>query len=432
MTTTRADSARVGLRHLLILLAVWATAIATHIRYGDRHGFFDFDIYYRAVRWWAQGHDLYSYSQTDPVQGSLGFTYPPCAALLLRPLAEMPLGAAQAVFGAASVAALIAAIWCLVAPLAGRYGYPAWFGVALALPMVSWLEPVRETFTFGQINFILMALVVVDLLVAVPRRSRLAGVGIGLAAAIKLTPAIFVVYLLLTRRWRAAATAAVAALAANLVGAALLWDDTWRFWTGLLWQTERIGHTDRLENQSLMGALARLDQGGPNKPVWALLAVLIMGYGLWRARRAALAGDEVTGLTLTALVGCLVSPVTWSHHLLWFAPALVVLVDAASDRRRTARRRWSLATLAAVLYVTATFSVISWYDWHVVERSADKGVAALLIDNWYLFLMLALLVMLPFRPSPAAEGTSVTPTEGREAMADRPQPDRRPSTIWRE
>jgi alpha-1,2-mannosyltransferase len=421
MTTTRVDGARVGPRHLVTLFAVWAAAVAAHIWYGDRHRFFDFDIYYGAVRWWAQGHDVYSYSQPDPVQGSLGFTYPPCAALLLRPFAEMPLGAAQAAFGALSVAALIVAVWYVVAPVSVRYGYPSWFGVALALPVASWLEPVRETFTFGQINFILLGLVVVDLLVAVPRRSRLAGVGIGLAAAIKLTPAIFVVYLLLTRRWRAAATAAVTALAANLAGAALLWHDTWRFWTDLLWRTERIGHPERLENQSLMGALARLGDGGAAKTIiWVLLAVLVMGYGLRRARRAALAGDEVTGLTLTALVGCLVSPVTWSHHLLWFAPALVVLVDVAADRRRTARRRWSLATLALVLYVTATFSVISWYDWHVVERSADEGVRGFLIDNWYLLLMLALLVTLPFRPSSAAGGPSAEPAEGREAMADRP------------
>jgi alpha-1,2-mannosyltransferase len=420
MATTRAEGARVGPRHLVILFAVWVTAVAAHVWYGDRHRFFDFDIYYRAVRWWAQGHDVYSYSQTDPVQGSLGFTYPPCAALLLRPLAGMPLGAAQAVFGAVSVVALIVTMWCLVAPLAARHGYPSWFGVALALPFVSWLEPVRETFTFGQINFILMALVVVDLLVAVPRRSRLAGVGIGLAAAIKLTPAIFVVYLLLTRRWRAAATAAVAALAANLAGAALMWHDTWRFWTDLLWRTDRIGHTDRLENQSLMGALARLSDGGPNKPAWALLAAVIVGYGLWRARRAALAGDEVSGLTLTALVGCLVSPVTWSHHLLWFAPALIVLVDAALDSRRTGRRRWSPALLAVVLYVTATFAVISWYDWHVVEPSADHGVTGFLIDNWYVLLMLALLVRLPFRATEGAEGTTAAPTEEREAIADRP------------
>jgi alpha-1,2-mannosyltransferase len=215
-------------------------------------------------------------------------------------------------------------------------------------------------------------------------------------------------------------TATAVALAANLAGAALMWHDTWRFWTDLLWRTERIGHVDRLENQSLMGTLSRLGDGVATKPTWALLVVLIMGYGLWRARLAALAGDEASGLTLTALVGCLVSPVTWSHHLLWFAPALVVFAEAALDRTRTARRRWSLATVALVLYVTATFSVISWYDWHVVERSADEGGPGFLIDNWYVLIMLALLVTLPFAGMRGAEKPTTVPAEGRVAMTESP------------
>jgi alpha-1,2-mannosyltransferase len=420
MATTRASGARVAPRHLATLVVLWATAIAAHVWYGNRHQFFDFNIYYRALRWWADGHDVYSYGQPDPVEGSLGFTYPPFAALLLRPLAEMPLGAAQTVFGAVSAAALTATVWWLTAPVAARYGYPSWFAVAVALPLVSWLEPVRETFTFGQINFVLIGLVVFDLLVAVPRGSRLAGVGIGLAAAIKLTPAVFVVYLLLTRRWRAAATAALTSVLATLAGAALLWHDTWLFWTDLLWRTERIGHSDRLENQSILGALARLSNGGPNTLVWMVLIGLVLGYGLARARRAATAGDQVTALTLTGLVGCLVSPVTWSHHLLWFAPALVVLVDVALDRGRASRQRWSLAALALVLYVTTVFSVISWYDWHVVEQPANQGVAGLFIDNWYLLLMLALLVALPVRTSASTGGRASTAADSRPALADRP------------
>ncbi|GII25544.1 glycosyltransferase 87 family protein [Planosporangium mesophilum] len=423
-TTGRVGSAehagqagRVGPAHLAAVALLWAGAVAGHLWYGNRHDFFDFNIYYSAVRWWADGHDVYSYSRPDPVQGALGFTYPPFAAVVLRPLVELPLGAAQAVFGAISAAVLAAVVWRLVAPVAVRHGYPPWFAVALVLPLVSWLEPVRETFSFGQINVILLGLVVADVLVAVDRRSRLAGVGIGLAAAIKLTPAIFVVYLLLTRRWRAAATAVGTAVAVNLAGAALLWHDTWWFWTDLLWRTERVGHTDRLENQSLMGALARLGDGGPNRLAWALLVVVVLGYGLWRARRAALAGDEVTGLTLTALVGCLVSPVTWSHHLLWFIPALVVLVDAAADTGRARWRRWSLATLALVLYSTVSFSVISWYDWHVVERSTTTGLAAVLIGDWYLALMIALLVALPVRAGGPVRGRSVTV---KTPLTDRP------------
>ncbi len=420
MATTRAERARVGPGHLAALSGAWAAAATGHILYGNRHHFFDLDIYYRAVRWWAEGHDIYSYSQPDRVERSLGFTYPPFAALLLRPLGELPLGGAQAVFVVVSVSALVAALWFVIGPVAARLGYPTWFCTAFALPFVSWLEPVRETFSFGQINFIVTGLIVLDLLVAVPRKSRLAGVGVGLAAATKLTPAIFVVYLLLTRRWRPAVTAVVAAVAATLAGAAAIWNGTWRFWTGLLWRTDRIGQIDRTQNQSLTGALARLARPHhPNGLVWALLAVLIIGYGLWRARTAALAGDEVTGLTLTAIVGCVVSPVTWSHHLVWFAPALIGLVDAALDRRRPLRARRALATLAAVLYVTVTFSVITWYDWHVLRRSVvDKGVPGFLIDNWYLLLMVVLLVALPIRAAPGAAGERApVMVEGREVVA---------------
>jgi alpha-1,2-mannosyltransferase len=403
MTTTRAASARVGPLHFVALLVVWATAIAAHVWYGNRHQFFDLGIYYRAVRWWADGHTVYSYSQPDKVEGSLGFTYPPFAAMLLRPLAALPLVGAQVVFCVVSAAALVATVWWLVVPVARRHGYPVWFALALTLPLVSWLEPVRETFTFGQVNFILTGLIVLDLLLAVPRRSRLAGVGIGLAAAIKLTPAIFVVYLLLTRQWRAAATAVATAIGATLLGAALMWHDTVLFWTDLLWRTERIGHPDRIQNQSLMGMLARIAApDAPSQVAWVILVALVLGYGLWRARAAALAGDHVSGLTLTALVGSLVSPVTWSHHLLWFIPALVVLADVALDRHRSPRRRWSMATLGVVLYVTVTVSVITWYEWRIVKRSAvDGGLAGFLIDNWYVLLMLALLVALPIRRRPA-------------------------------
>jgi alpha-1,2-mannosyltransferase len=419
MTSTRAGSARVGPWHVAILVPIWGAAAWLHVWYGNRHHFFDLGIYYRAVRWWAHGHDVYSYSQPDSIQGSLGFTYPPFAALLLRPLASMPLGAAQAVFGTVSVAALLVTLWLLIRPVAARLGYPTWFALALALPLVSWLEPVRETFSFGQVNFIVTGLIVVDLLVAVARGSRLAGVGIGLAAAIKLTPAIFVIYLLLTRRWRAAATAVAAAITATLLGAVPDWHSWWRFWTELVWQTGRIGRLDRVQNQSLTGALARLTgHQEPNQLGWLLLAALVGAYGLWRARSAALAGDEVTGLTLTALVGCVVSPVTWSHHLVWFAAALVVLVDVALDSRRPPGRRWPPAALAVVLYATVAYSVVLWVpDWHIVGRWATKGVPGFLIGNWYLLLMFVLLAVLPIR-RPADTDNSGTGHTGTGHHAD--------------
>lgn len=421
----------ISARRVLVVTALAAIASALHVWYGNRHGFFDLRIYWEAVGAWADGKDLYAYARPDASQGTLGFTYPPFAALVLRPLAALPFWAAAALSCVVSGTALVLVTYWLVAPVADRLGQPRWYALGVALPLVTWLEPIRETISFGQINLLLTLLVVADLLVAVPRRSRLAGVGIGLAAAIKLTPAIFIVYLLVTRRWRAGLTAIAAAAAATLLAAAADWRASWQFWTETMWGAQRIGHVERIPNQSLLGALARVaEPAPPSGLLWAALAAAVLGYGLWRARRAApvrtangaLVGDEVAGLTLVALTGSLVSPVTWSHHIFWFVPAIVLLLGAATGSvpDLTRARRYALAALAGVVYVTVSYSVIAWYDWSVLsQRRWGHGVSGFLIDNWYVLLMLVLLVAVPIRrPSqsgpvsapPAAAPASTTHT----------------------
>lgn len=420
MAGTAAAKARIGVWHWLLLLPIYAGATWLHIWYGDRHGLFDLHIYWRAARWSIHGHDVYTYSQRDPVEGSLGFTYPPFAALFLRPLGYLPLGGAQAVFCTFSVLTLIVTLWVLMRPVAARLGYPTWYAVAFVAPFVSWLEPVRETYTFGQINFILTMLVVLDLLVLVPRRSRFAGVLIGLAAAIKLTPAIFIVYLVLTRRWRAAVGAVVGAVAACAAGVlATGWRPSWHFWTSLLWQTGRVGRVDRVQDQSLNGLLARLAR--PHDPApWVLivLTVVVLAYGLWRARVAALAGDETTGLTLTGFVGALVSPLTWTHHLQWFVPALIVLLNVVTNPAYPKVRRRAYGAMGVVIYATVACSVVTWYDWGFVSKADDKGVPGFLIDNWYLLLIVTLLIFLPVRGGTEAASPAGPDVAGeREAVA---------------
>jgi alpha-1,2-mannosyltransferase len=279
-----------------------------------------------------------------------------------------------------------------------------WFACALALPLISTLEPIRETVTFGQINMLLVLLVLTDLLIIAPRWPRLTGVGIGIAAAIKLTPAIFIVYLLITRRWRAALTATATAVAATLLAAAVAWRDSWHFWTAALWETGRVGHTDRIANQSLFGMLARLTAPqDPNLLLWLGLVLPLVGYGLWRARRAALAGDEVVGLTLTGFVGGLASPITWPHHLFWFVPALLVLVDAGLGGGCGAargRRRPGLLAMAALSWASVTVSVISLFELGLSRRLFGTGPPNFLIVNWYVLLAAALIVALPVRGRP--------------------------------
>ncbi|MFI7430450.1 glycosyltransferase family 87 protein [Micromonospora sp. NPDC049836] len=393
------------------LVAVVAIAAVLPVLYwpGRVHNFFDLKIYMRAMDWWAAGHPLYDYVQPDRVQGALYFTYPPFAALLLRPFALLPLGVTVAIFTVLTLLGVVLTTWWLVRPVLDRHDLHRGFPLVVAVLLVLAVESTRETLTFGQINMLLVVLILADLLFAVPGGRRWAGLGVGLATAVKLFPGIFILYLLATRRWRAALLASATAALATLLAAAVAPADSWRFWTHELWATDRVGRTDYTGNQSLFGLLSRLTV--PEKPAqvpWLLLVLAVTGYGLWRAARAARAGDALAGLTLTGLVGGLVSPITWTHHLYWFIPAVVVLVDATLDSGRDTpagvrRRRW-LLTLAVGTTFVIIYGVVTFEDWGITPvRTDDPG--EFVARNAYVLLSLLLLVVLPTRRPARAPGT---------------------------
>src|SRR4051812_42793299 len=252
------------------------------------HRFFDLRVYRGAARWWWQGRPLYEFVLPHT---SKGFTYPPFAVLVLLPTALGTVTKAEVLFTAASAALVGVITWNVLGPVALRHGWSRWFVVALAVPLVVAMEPVRETLGWGQIEVILLALVLADVS-ALHAGRRWAGIGIGLATAIKLTPGLFVVLLLLSGRRRAAAVAGGTFVAATALAFALRPRDSVGFWTRALWETGRVGAADRTADQSLMGLLARLaDPGRPDRLVWLLLAGAVAALGLWRGSRAARAGD---------------------------------------------------------------------------------------------------------------------------------------------
>ncbi|GAB3970833.1 hypothetical protein GCM10027615_28270 [Plantactinospora veratri] len=410
----------------IIVVVLVAAAVPLLYLVSTPHNFYDLKIYMSAMRWWADGNPLYDYVQADLLQGQLYFTYPPFTALLLRPFAGLRIGVTAAVFTVLTVLALLVTTWWLVSAVADRHGVSRWFAAGLAVPLAFAVESTRETIVFGQINMLLVVLVLADLLFAVPRNSRWAGVGIGLATALKLYPGIFIVYLLVTRRWRAALVSSATAAVATLLAAAIAPSDSWRFWTHELWLTDRVGRPDYTGNQSLFGLLSRFTTPGePNRVLWLVLVVAVAAYGLWRAARAARAGDELAGLTLTGLVAVLVSPITWTHHAYWFIPAVVVLVDAGlrstgprstgarstgprppdlPDDRAGRRRRLALLALAALLTAAIVYGVVSYYDWgRAFDRTDAPG--EFLLRNLYVLFALLLLFVLPIRRASTGTGT---------------------------
>jgi len=332
-----------------------------------RH-FFDLGVYRGAVRYWLiDGGRLYDYRYQDT---EYGFTYPPFAALAMAPLVLTSWPVAVAIGLAVNTAMVVLLLRRFLVPLLRRRSWPIWTPCALAFLAVIMFEPARDTFSFGQINLVLLALVGADL-GALTRGHRPAGVGIGLAAAIKLTPAVFIGYLLLSRQYRAAATAAVTAAGATVLTAIVAPGPSRDFWTDALWDTGRVGRLDYVSNQSLRGVLARLDAPALG---WVAAVALVVAYWGWWVRSRRTPGDHVAGFAVTGIVACLISPVTWVHHLVWVLPALFWLLD----RGRT--------LVAAVAYVLLCSSFV-WLWW-----AHPSGWAAFAGSNLYVWIAVTLMV----------------------------------------
>ncbi|HEX6681648.1 MAG TPA: glycosyltransferase 87 family protein [Candidatus Limnocylindrales bacterium] len=372
-------------------LLVTGGAVAVFFWLAIPHKFFDLAIYRHAMQWWADGNDLYDYAQPDFLQGFLYFTYPPFAAILLFPFGFLPVGVSGVIFTVGSIAAIaVTTKWLFDAARLPLWPLAVLF---IAVPLIVIIEPMRENIMLGQINMLLIVLILFDVL----KLDRWKGVGVGLATALKLFPGIFIVYFLVTRQWRAAIISSITAAAATLLAAAIAPRASWDFWTSALWDTTRVGRTDYTGNQSLLGLLSRLvAPAEPNRVIWIVLAAVIAAFGLWRAARATGAGDLVTAIALTGLVGGLISPITWPHHLYWFVPALISVLACAWDRGP----RSPLWLLLLGGYLVSVLGVVSLVDWGAAAVPTDTPWL-FLERNAFVLLSCVLLAFVPIRNYPS-------------------------------
>jgi alpha-1,2-mannosyltransferase len=252
---------------------------------------------------------------------------------------------------------------------------PTYVLVAAVLPVALLLEPVRVTLYFGQVNILLMALVVLDCLVAKPRWKR--GMLVGLAAAIKLTPAVFVLFFLLRGDRRAAVTAGVSFVCVPAVGFLLNPKGSVTYWTATVFNPNRIGKVTQESNQSINGLLSRV--GIERGLLWLMLVCAVIVLGALAVRRAV---HPVDALALNAFIVLLSSPVSWSHHWVWCVP---VLLAAGTTAWRT--RTWPAMALAAGGTVVFLLSPHWWWD-------PDDGWTplTLTVGNAYLWCAVGMLV----------------------------------------
>ncbi|HKA05220.1 MAG TPA: glycosyltransferase 87 family protein [Acidimicrobiales bacterium] len=277
---------------------------------------------------------------------ALPFIYPPFAAIAFIPLTHVDWDLARQLFTGVGLAAFVASIWWAWG-MTGRRPSIERAGLTLGVAAFAlWLEPVQQTLLFGQINFIVLALVVYDLHLRDDRPWK--GVALGLAIGLKLTPALFAVYLFLTGRRRAALTAIGTFAATVLIGFVVAPSTARQYWGGDFLVGNKVGQS-YVANQSLKGVLLRLfDEGTIADRLYVVVAIVVVVAGLWLAVRAHRAGDELLAVVVTALTMLLVSPVSWSHHWVWVVLVLVLLAD------RSLRRPlgWALPALVALVLLT--------------------------------------------------------------------------------
>jgi len=351
---TRPTGNFAGRRRAALLVTLNLTAVAIYfVSFGHGIGLggyhIDLDVYRTGARVLLHGGDLYGRLPRLGDGHELPFTYPPFAALCFVPLALLSYSTANWLLTAVTIACVAASLWCFAASTPGAAG--AWMRRLLpwALPAALLLEPVRSTLAYGQINALLMALITFDCLTRAPRWPR--GIGVGIAAAVKLTPGVFLLFFLLRRDLRSAARAGLSFAACTSAAFALAPHDSLRYWTQIAYQPARIGGIAYAANQSILGTLARFGLSNPARAwLWLVLCLLVAALAVTGMRGALQTGHVTHALLLNAAAGLLISPISWSHHWVWAAPALLTCLCTTSLNRR---RPPTLAVLALLTFAIA-------------------------------------------------------------------------------
>lgn len=314
------------------------------------------------------GADVYEFRTVF----EMPFTYPPFAAVLSEPLSRVPLGLLQALWVAATLVALVGVARIGMRPVVTRIGLPA----TLALLLVS--APVRSHLRFGQVGLFLVLLVAADLLR--PHR-RGQGLGLGIATAVKLTPAVFLPWLVVVGKRRTLATAVATAVGATVAGLLLLWPSAKEYLWRALWDSDRFGANDVVGNQSVRGMLLRAGLSDRQVALaWLGSALVLTVVGTLGARRLERNGDRLGALGVLAALSVAVSPISWVHHLVWLSLPLAALVAAG---RHWLAAAWallltlSLPSMGAAGLRAGTGSPVFWQ--FVVDGQGLTAVAAVLV-----------------------------------------------------
>lgn len=404
----------------LRMALIWASAIATaaalwpvvfNVRAIESFIFFyhiDSDVYRAGAQAFLDGLNLY---EQDYVVGGiqLPFTYPPIATVVFTPLLLVPSSTMGVLLTLMSATLMW---WCIAIVIRRMFkkistADSRMFALFI-LPVALFTEPVNQTLQFGQINIILMTLVLMDTFTRKPWLPR--GFWIGLAAAIKLTPAVFGLYFLIKRDWKGAITSIASGVGFTLLAFLLLPSSSKVYWTETLSDPSRIGNLSYITNQSVRGMFSRLVHDHQDVVEWiwmgsVALTLIGVAVAMFRVLKA---GSPHGAVLLNSLIALLCSPVSWSHHWVWLIPVALGFAAGAWSQRHSAP---ATAATSMVMALITTIPMLVPTFWNMpYDSEAAPAWPLALHPSGSSYVVIAIAIVIVALINPRVFGTTGQPS----------------------
>lgn len=366
---------------LLLALSIAARLAWTYL-VPNGANFVDLHVYVGGAGALEHPETLYDYVYAEQTPDfPLPFTYPPFAAVVFYPLHLLPFGVVAFAWQLGIIAALYGVVRLSQRLLGQNDCRTAMLWTAVGI----WIEPLRSTFDYGQINVLLVLAV---LYAVYSSRWWLSGLLVGLAAGVKLTPAVSGLYFLGKRRWATVMFSAVVFLGTAGISALVVGDQTRYYFTELLGDANRVGPIGTSFNQSWRGGISRIlgyDAGYGPLVVAAIAITAVLAILAWRA-----VGDDdrLGGIVVVQLFGLLLSPISWTHHWVWLIPLMIWLLHGPSRDRLGARIfgwGWLALTLVGVPWLLSFAQPTIWHisrPWYLAWGGLIYIVATLATLAW--------------------------------------------------
>lgn len=340
--------------------------------------FDDFPSYYYAGKLALAGHDIYK-----PIPRVHPYIYPPFFSLLVGPLTLLNIKSAALIWLALNIVLYLASAWLLYRILFKDYDDAILIWTAV---IAAGLIPAQLDLLHGQVNTFILFLLTAALWSYVNRRDLLCGILIGLAAAIKITPALLVLFFLVKKEYRVVLGALAALLITlfipipffGIIQTVFLLDK----WFDLVISPFILDAQVRIKftNQSLTATVYRLlthanvkETGGPyyvnflslprETAKWFIrglsAVILLVGYFVVKKPSGRDSSCFFAQYSIVLLSMLILSGISWHHHyVLMLLPFMVSLKLA----RETGSKYFTVGM--GVSFISVNLSFVFWLGEH--------------------------------------------------------------------